>query len=108
VVPIQGLGWLAVTAATALALLALICAIGLLKRHEWGRRAFVGLVLAALAVQLFGLPWQVWAIVDEIVARGHAATRLQWVMLLATPAALVALLWVLRRLRSAEVRQEFA
>jgi hypothetical protein len=108
VVPLQGLGWLAAAAAAALAGIALVSAVALLKRLEWGRRVFIGLVLAALAVQLFGLPWQVYALADVLVAKGLAATRLHWVLLLATPAGAVALLWVLKRLRSAEVRQEFA
>lgn len=108
VVPLQGLGWLAAAAAVAVAAIALVSAVALLRRVEWGRRVFVGLVLAALAVALFGLPWQVWALVDVLWAKGLAATRLQWVLLLATPAAVLAALWLLKALRSAEVRQEFA
>jgi hypothetical protein len=108
VVPLQGLGWLAAAAAAALAGIALVSAVALLKRLEWGRRVFIGLALAALAVALFGLPWQLYALVDALIARGQAAGRLQWVLLLATPAATLAALWVLKKLRSPEVRQEFA
>jgi hypothetical protein len=108
VVPLQGLGWLAAAAASALAVIAIASAVALLRRHEWGRRAVMGLLLVALLVALFGLPWQIYALLDAIVAKGQAATRLQWLLLLATPAALLAAGWVLRRLRSAEVRQEFA
>jgi hypothetical protein len=108
VVPLQGLGWLAAGATACLPGLALVSAVALLRRLEWGRRAFIGLALAALAVALFGLPWQVYALADALMARGHDASRLQWVLLLATPAATLAALWVLKKLRSAEVRQEFA
>src|ERR1700760_3856015 len=43
------------SAATALSRATMVCAFGLLRRIEWARRVFIGLLMVAIAVDVAGL-----------------------------------------------------
>lgn len=99
----------------------LVAAVGLQMRLEWARRAFIGLVGVAIAANLGSLWLQhefVQSLVDaawaEPVLRSHAlsvfvgsATVGRVLTVLATLLASGVLAWVIRRLMSPKVRQEF-
>lgn len=97
-------------------------AVGLLLRLEWARRLFMAALVLMLAGQLLGLWLQhefVSVLVQSTLAMvplpapaagvfgglALAAQILSWLLSLAAAAAM---LWVLRRLGSDSVRQEFA
>jgi hypothetical protein len=104
----------------SLALLA--CAVGLLMRLEWARRTAIGLLALAIAANLGGL-WLQHEVVQALVTvtLNHAplpsaaagmfggfATATQVMSTLFTLACCVGLGWLIRRLMSDVVRQEFA
>jgi hypothetical protein len=121
-------GWLLhylpwVMAATAvLSLLLVAAAVGLLLRLDWARRAFIGLAALAIAAHLCGLWLQhevVQALVQHTLGRarmpaeaagmfGGLATATQAMGVLLTLAGCALMAWVIRRLMSEPVRQEFA
>lgn len=100
----------------------LACAVGLLLRMEWARRTAIGLLLLAALANLAGLWIQhevVHALVDSTLSGsplpatalgvfGGLATATQTLGLLLTLGACALLLWLVRLLMSADVRQEFA
>jgi hypothetical protein len=112
----------ALAAAAVLSLLLVAASVGLLLRLDWARRVFIGLLGLAMAAHLFGLWLQhavVRALVHGTLAQGglpvEAAGRFdglamatQVMGLVLTLAACALLAWVMRRLMSEPVRQEFA
>jgi hypothetical protein len=111
-----------VGAGLVISLATLASAIGLLLRLEWARRSFIGLLVLAIAANLLGL-WFQHEVVQSVVEStlSHAAVPAQVlgvfggfvtaarVMGVAmTLLACVLLAWVIRRLMSPSVRQEFA
>lgn len=122
------LGWLlgylpwVVGTAFAFAVSLLACAVGLLVRLEWARRIFIVLLLLTIAANLAGL-WLQHEVVQAIVAAtlgggvlpaqaagvfGGFATAAQVLALSLTLAGCALLGWIVRRLMSDAVRQEFA
>lgn len=98
----------------------LIAAIGLLRRHEWARRLFVGLMGFAIAYQLLGLAWQWWfmgsmdafmrapGMPADMDAAMHGFMRVVQVFGMLTALAFCVLFgWIVRRLCSAKLRDEF-
>jgi hypothetical protein len=99
-----------------------VCALGLLQRLEWARRAFIALLAVTIAMNLAGLWLQqefLQLLVDttrrqaplpasasEVLDGVVSAAR--WMAAGATLAATVALASIIRRLLSPAVRQEFA
>lgn len=115
------LPWVVAIGAT-MSLATLACAIGLLLRLEWARRSFIGLLALALLANLLGL-WLQQELLQSVVQATLGQTALPHsvagvvggfvtatrVMAAAAGLAACALLaWVMRRLMSAAVRQEFA
>jgi len=108
--------------AAALSLATLACAIGLLRRVEWARRMFIGLLLVAMVVDLGGLWLQqefghllVQSALGQATLPHRAAELLAGTVTTArilagllTLAACAALGGIIRRLMSPAVRQEFA
>ncbi len=118
---LRDLPWV-LAAAAVLSLLLAASAVGLLLRLDWARRSFIGLVGLAIAAHLFGL-WLQHELVELLVqdTLGHVvlpqaavglfgslATAAQVMAALVTLAAIALLAWVIGRLRSESVRQEFA
>ena len=100
--------------------LTLVAAVGLLRRHEWARRLFIGLMGLAIAYQLFGLVWQWWFMGSmdafmrspgmpvDVDAFMHEFMRAVQVFSTLVALALCVLFgWIIRRLCSAPVRAEF-
>jgi len=98
----------------------LIAAIGLLRRHEWARRLFIGLMGFAIAYQLLGLVWQWWFMGSmpgfmqasgapaDMAAMMHGFIRAIQVFSALMALGLCVLFgWILRRLCSTQVREEF-
>ncbi len=100
----------------------LASAIGLLLRLDWARRIFIGLLVFAILANLLGL-WLQQEVVHSVVSSTLAAapispaaldvfggfvtaTRVMAVVM--TLAACTILGWIIRRLMSPSVRQEFA
>jgi hypothetical protein len=118
---VRYLPWV-LSAAAALSLATLVCAVGLLNRVEWARRVFIGLLVVAMVVDLAGLWLQqefIHLFVQSALSQGtlpHNAARLfdgvvTTARLLAgflTLVACLALGGIIRRLMSPSVRQEFA
>jgi len=106
----------------ALSLATLVCAIGLLRRVEWARRVFIGLLAVAIGVNLAGLWLQqefMQMLVDPALRQAplpqQAASVLGGVVTAArlmagamTLAASLFMGWVIGRLMSPAIRQEFA
>jgi hypothetical protein len=104
-----------------LAVALLVAAVGLLMRHEWARRAFIGLVVVAIAANLASLWLQhefVQSLVDATMRDnrlpiaavgvfGGFATAAKVLSGVVTLVACGLLAWVIRRLMSPKVRQEF-
>jgi len=99
----------------------LVAAVGLQMRLEWARRAFIGLVGVAIAANLGSL-WLQHAFVQSLVdatlaqpglrfhalaAMGGSATVGKVLSGVLTVIACAGLAWVIRRLMSPKVRQEF-
>ncbi|HKR77319.1 MAG TPA: hypothetical protein VJR95_11675 [Rhodanobacter sp.] len=98
----------------------LVASIGLLRRHEWARRLFIGLIGFAIAYQLLGLVWQWWfmgsmsgfmqasgapADMDRVM---HGFMRAMQVFSSLMAVGFCVLFgWIIRRLGSAPVRDEF-
>jgi len=96
----------------------LVAAVGLLMRLEWARRAFIGLVVVAIAANLASLWLQhefVQSLVDATLRDapvsfgifGGFATVAKMASGALTLVACGLLAWVIRRLMSPKVRQEF-
>jgi hypothetical protein len=100
----------------------LASAIGLLLRLDRARRVFIGLVAFAILANLLGL-WLQQEIVQSVVARtlssaplpphavgvfGGFVTAARVMAVVVTLGACSLLAWIIRRLMSAAVRQEFA
>ena len=94
---------------------ALVCAIGLLRRRDWARRLFTGLLGLAIVSVLFSFylgQSMVWSLfsrrgspgreIPEAVGSGLA---LGWLMIFGVVGLL---LWLIVWFRSARVRAEFA
>lgn len=100
----------------------LASSIGLLLRLDWARRTFIGLLCVAIVANLLGLWLQqevVQSVVSSTLASTPLPTRVQGVFgSFVTAARVMAgvmtlgvcllLVWIIRRLRSSGVRQEFA
>lgn len=100
----------------------LAAAIGLLMRHEWARRAFIGLLAVVIVANLVGLWLQhevVQALVDGTLRTtplppqaagvfGGLADATRMMAMVVTLIGCALLGWVIRRLMSDTVRQEFA
>lgn len=109
-------------AGLAISLATMASAAGLLLRLDWARRCFIGLLGLAIAANLIGLWLQhevVQSVVEATLARaplptsaadvfGGFVTASQVMAVLVTLAACVLLGWIMRRLMSPAVRQEFA
>lgn len=118
---VRELPWL-LSAAAALSLATGLCAIGLLRRMEWARRLFIGLLGLAIMVDLAGLWLQqemVHLVVESALREatlpqraadllGGAVTTARVLAALLTLGASLALAGIIRRLMSPAVRQEFA
>ena len=100
----------------------LASAIGLLLRLDWARRAFIGLLVVAIVANLLGL-WLQQEVVQSVVAStlriapipnevlgvfGGFVTAARVMAILVTLSACAMLAWIIGRLMSARVRQEFA
>lgn len=88
-----------------LAVLATWCTVsgvGLVQRLDWARRAFIGLLGSAVAVQL-GALWPQWQWL-----RTAASIEMPLFALLASVACIAATVWAIGRLLSPRVRREFA
>jgi len=122
---LRDLPWVLATAA-ALSLALAASAVGLLLRLDWARRSFIGLAGLAIAAHLLGL-WLQHELVQVLVQGalgpmaaksalpqaalglfGSLATAAQVMGGVVTLAAVALLAWVIGRLRSESVRQEFA
>ena len=104
-----------------LSLATLACAIGLLMRLEWARRAFIGLLVLALAANLLGLWLQhelLRSVVEATLGRtalpdavagvvGGFVTAARVMAAVVTLGGCMLLAWIIQRLRSPAVRQEF-
>jgi hypothetical protein len=118
---VRYLPWV-LSAAAALSLATLVCSVGLLKRVEWARRTFIGLLVVAMVVdlgslwlqqefaQLFvesalrqaTLPQKAAALFDGMITTARVLAGFL------TLSAGLALAAIIRRLMSPTVRQEFA
>jgi hypothetical protein len=110
------------SAAIALSLATMVCAFGLLRRIEWARRVFIGLLMVAIGVDLAGLWLQqefMHLLVDSALRQatltqpaadlfGGVVTAARLLAGFITLVASVALVGIIRRLMSPSVRQEFA
>lgn len=111
----------AIGAGMILSVALLVSAVGLQMRLEWARRAFIGLVGVAIAANLASL-WLQHEFVQSLVDAAWAEPALRFqalrlfsgsavaVRVASVVAALVAsgvLAWVIHRLMSPKVRQEF-
>jgi hypothetical protein len=100
----------------------LASAIGLLLRLDWARRAFIGLLVVAIFANLLGM-WLQQEVVQSVVSRtlsstpipaqalgvfGGFVTAARVMAVLVTLGACSVLAWIIRRLMSPSVRQEFA
>lgn len=115
------LPWVVATG-LSMSIATLACAVGLLLRLEWARRSFIGLLAVAIVANLLGL-WLQHELLQSIVQATLGKTALPAsvagvvggfviatrVMAAAVVlAACLLLAWVMRRLMSPAVRQEFA
>ncbi len=109
-------------AGLAVSLATMASAAGLLLRLDWARRCFIGLLGVAIAANLLGLWLQhevVQSVVEATLARsplppaaanvfGGFVTASQVMAAVVTLAACALMAWIMRRLMSPTVRQEFA
>jgi hypothetical protein len=112
--------WIGTGVGVSLALLT--SAVGLLMRREWARRLFIGLLALLIVLNLGGLWLQhtfVQILVDSTLRSGPLppsaadvfggfVTAARVMAVIVTLSACGLLGWVIRRLMSAPVRQEFA
>jgi hypothetical protein len=118
---ISYLPWV-VGAGMLLALVTIGSAIGLLLRLDWARRVFIGLIALALVANLLGL-WLQQEVLQSMAAStlngaalppqaagvlGGFVTAARVMAVVVTLGACGLLAWVIRRLMSSSVRQEFA
>ena len=109
-------------AGLAVSLATMACAAGLLMRLDWARRCFIVLLGVAIGTNLLGL-WLQYEVVQSLVqatlARsplppaaahvfGNLVTAAQAMAIIMTAVACTLLAWIMRRLMSPTVRQEFA
>ncbi|KQW37936.1 hypothetical protein [Rhizobacter sp. Root404] len=100
----------------------LASAIGLLMRLDWARRSFIGLLVVAIFANLLGL-WLQQEVVQSVVSTtlssaaipqqalgvfGGFVTAARVMAVLMTLVGCAFLGWIIHRLMSATVRQEFA
>ena len=105
-----------------MSLATLASAIGLLMRLDWARRSFIGLLVVAIFANLLGL-WLQQEVVQSVVSStlssspipqhamgvfGGFVTAARVMALLMTLAGCAVLGWIIGRLMSPTVRQEFA
>jgi hypothetical protein len=109
-------------AGLALSLVTLAAAVGLLMRLDWARRAFIGLLVVAIVANLAGLWLQnevVQSLVSSTLSRaplppqaadlfGGFVTASRVMAGVVTLAGCGLLVWIIRRLMSPMIRQEFA
>jgi len=110
-----------ISSGLALSIATLVCAIGLLRRVEWARRVFIGLLGVAIAVNLAGL-WLQQEYMQMLVSSalrqaalpqqaadvfGGFVTAARVMAVLVTLGTCGVFGWVIQRLMSASVRQEF-
>ena len=111
-----------VGAGLVISLATLASAIGLLLRLDWARRTFIGLLVVAIMANLLGL-WLQQEVVESVVSNtlssvaipaqalgvfGGFVTAARVMAVLMTLVGCALLVWIIRRLMSAGVRQEFA
>ncbi len=111
-----------VAACVVLSLATLACAIGLLLRLDWARRAFIGLLAVAIVANLLGL-WLQHEMMQSVVSSTLSTavlppqalgvfdgfvTAVRVMAVVVTLGACGLLAWIIRRLMSNRVRQEFA
>ena len=99
----------------------LASAVGLLLRLDWARRVFIGVLLVAIVANLLGL-WLQHEVVQSVVSStlsgaplppqaagvfGGFVTAARVMAVLVTLGTCAVFWWVIHRLRSASVRQEF-
>ena len=118
------LGYLPWVVGTGLVMsvLMLVSAVGLLLRLDWARRTFIGVLAIAIVANLLGL-WLQHEVVQSVVSStlsgaplppgaagvfGGFVTAARVMAALVTLGTCVVFGWVIRRLMSASVRQEFA
>jgi hypothetical protein len=108
--------------ALALSIATLAAAIGLLLRLEWARRAFIVVVVLAIVANLAGLWLQqelLQGLIDHTLRRaplpreaagllGGFATAARTAAVMLSALTSVLLVWIIGRLNSQSVRQEFA
>lgn len=111
-----------VGAGLAISLATMASALGVVMRLEWARRCFIALLGLAIAANLLGLWLQhevVQSVVEATLSRaplppaaahvlGGFVTASQVMAVVVSLAACALLAWIMRRLMSASVRQEFA
>jgi hypothetical protein len=111
-----------VGAGLAVSLATLACAIGLLLRLEWARRFFIALLVLAIVANGAGM-WLQQEMLQSLVSStlqrsplpplaadvfGGFVTAARVTAVLVTLGACALLVWIIRRLMSPAVRQEFA
>lgn len=111
-----------VGAGLVMSLATLASAVGLLLRLDWARRTFIGLLIVAIVANLMGL-WLQQEVVQSVVSStlssvaipqkamgvfGGFVTAARVMAVLMTLTGCLLLGWIIRRLMSAGVRQEFA
>ena len=111
-----------VGAGLLMSLATLACAVGLLVRLEWARRFFIVLLVLAIAANFAGL-WLQQEMLQSVVNStlrhaplpplaadvfGGFVTAARVTAVLVTLGACGLLVWIIRRLMSPSVRQEFA
>jgi len=111
-----------VSAGLVLSLATLASAIGLLLRLEWARRVFIALLVLAIVANLLGLWFQhevVQSVVDSTLRRtplpppvlgvfGGFVTAARALAGVITLTGCAMLVWIIGRLMSKPIRQEFA
>jgi hypothetical protein len=105
-----------------MALAMLASAIGLLLRLDWARRVFIGVLAVAIVANLLGM-WLQQEVVQSVVSStlssapippqalgvfGGFVTAARVMAMLMTLGTVSILVWIIRRLMSDSVRQEFA
>jgi hypothetical protein len=111
-----------VGAGVVVALAMLASAVGLLLRLDWARRAFIALLIVAIIANLLGV-WLQQEVVHSLVSTtlrtaqlpatalsvfGGFVTAARVLAVMLTLCACGVLAWIIRRLMSVGVRQEFA
>jgi hypothetical protein len=111
-----------VGAGLAVSVATLASAVGLLVRLDWARRSFIGLLVLAIVANLLSL-WLQHEVVQSVVSNtlssvaipaqalgvfGGFVTAARVLAVLMTLVGCALLGWIIRRLMSAGVRQEFA